>query len=176
MRAALVLALLAGCRAGFDPIDPPRDGGPIDDARDAIDDAIDATDAAPGVCAPAPCTAAGGTCTANVCVIQETSESAVTCPSGMPCRIECTGPGRPCRDGVSCGGATVCELRCIGYRACQDGAACMDSEGTVTCNGGEACEAGITVGPNGTCTSHCCGDSETCIGGVATCANDGVCI
>jgi len=174
VRRALLLTILVACRAGFDPIDRKMDGGPMDGAGDAIT-AIDAIDAAPGVCVVAACQAAGGMCQANTCVIARTSESAVTCPDGMACRVECTGSGRPCRDGASCGGATVCELRCIGYRACQDGAACMDSECTVTCDGPEACEAGITVGPGGTCTSHCCGDAETCAGGVATCTNDAIC-
>lgn len=108
-------------------------------------------------------------------MIASTVEAAVTCPSGMPCRIECTGANRPCRNGASCGGATVCELRCIGYRACQFGASCGTSSScAVTCDGEEACENGIRTESTGTCTGHCCG-LDACLQGVGSCSRDAVC-
>jgi hypothetical protein len=175
----IVLAMLAGCRIGYDQLaledviddgdGGARDGGSISTSRDG------GIDAAPGLCADPPCAGAGGVCIDNVCVIQETNETAHTCPAGMPCRIECTGAGRPCRDGVSCGDATICELQCIGFRACQDGASCGTAgECTVTCEGEEACESGITSSAGTTCVAHCCG-LDACASGVGNCTSDAVC-
>jgi hypothetical protein len=164
MRWMVALALVA-CRYGFDERSLERDA--------AIDSTggIDARDG----CEPVACAMAGGACAGDTCEISNNgSESAIRCPAGMPCRISCTTGTRPCRDGVSCLGATTCEVLCIGFRACQDGVDCADSTCTVTCDGTEACEEGILVGPAGTCTSHCCGD-EACANGVDTCVNDGAC-
>ena len=161
------MVAFAACRRGFDPIEQGADAP--EDTTSEVDDA------APGVCTDAPCNASGGTCVGATCVIARTSESAVTCPSGMPCRIECTGAGRPCRDGASCGGATVCELRCIGYRACQVGASCGTAQScTVTCDGEAACEDGVRPESTGSCTGHCCGLSA-CALGVGSCSLDAVC-
>jgi len=170
--AAIMFA--AGCRLGFES-PTSRDASDVFDS--SPDDPVDSSgpDVAPGTCVQLVCAAAGGNCDGDTCVILQTAESAVTCPAGMPCRVECTGAGRPCRDGASCGAATTCELRCIGYRACQSGASCGTAPTcTVTCDGEEACESGITPG-SATCTSHCCG-LDACIGGVGSCANDAVCI
>ena len=165
VRGVLVLVVVVGCRAGFDPIDRRGDAGSGDAGPDA----------APGLCADPACLAAGGACIANTCVIIQIGEGARTCPAGMPCRIECTGTERPCRDGASCGEATICELRCIGDRACQDGASCgTASTCTVTCDGEEACEEGISAGPGTACTSHCCG-TEACSSGVGSCTTDAIC-
>lgn len=162
----MVLLGLTACRLGFDPAEPPGT---------TIDAAVILPEAGSPLCVDQECESVGGTCINGVCAIARTGESAVTCPAGMPCRIECTGTGRPCRDGASCGDASSCELRCIGYRACQDGASCGSATScTVTCDGEEACENGITAIAPTTCTSHCCG-VEACLGGTGVCTNDAVC-
>lgn len=165
----LVVVVSTACRLGFDS---PRTDRMVDAPAPLIDATfIDGN----GACEPVACAAADGSCVANVCVIAATAETAVMCPTGMACRIECTGSGRPCRDGASCGAATECELRCIGYRACQSGASCGTAPScTVTCDGEEACEDGISTGAGTSCTSHCCGP-EACSQGVGSCVNDAVC-
>lgn len=170
VRALLFLVVATtACRVGFDPskTDPTGDApAPLADAP-----FIDGN----GACEQVACAASGGSCTANVCVIAATAETAVMCPTGMACRIECTGSGRPCRDGASCGAATDCELRCIGYRACQAGASCGTAPiCTVTCDGEEACQDGISTSAGTSCTSHCCG-LGACLLGVGSCSQDATC-
>jgi hypothetical protein len=171
VRTLVVVVVLAGCRFAFDPL-----GGDNGGLGDGGLGEGGLGDGAGPPCEPVACGAAGGLCQAETCVILQTDETAVTCPAGMACRIECTGNNRPCRDGASCGDATTCELRCIGDRACQLGTSCGTAPTClVTCNGSEACESGITVGPGTTCTSHCCG-TDACLGGVGSCSIDATCI
>lgn len=165
----LVLIVAAGCRLAFDRSEPEQ----LPDAKLFLDAPVVPVDAAP--CSSAACAAAGGTCVNDTCEIVEKSERLVTCPAGVACRVICDdASSRPCRDGVRCGGAPSCDVRCIGYRACQAGVDCAGAACAVVCNGSDACENGITVGPVGQCTSHCCGPSA-CAGGVATCTNDNSC-
>ena len=118
------------------------------------------------------CPAAGGTCVGDVCLIAGTGESLVSCPAGVPCEVDCTHAGQPCRDGVRCAGATTCTVICVGTRACQAGVDCAASACTVTCNGDNACEGGIRG--SGACTSHCCGVGA-CALGTGECVNDNQC-
>lgn len=152
------------------------------------------------VCVQATCSAAGGTCEQGWCVIDSDSNGEVTCPAGMPCTVICDEQDK-CKNGVKCGLATSCVVRCTADAACQDrgvdcGSAatcnvtctgssacqhgsngnrsveCRASACEVTCSGSGACQDGIDV-DTGTCESHCCGDA--CEGGTDTCINDNVC-
>lgn len=129
-------------------------------------------DPAPIACATV-CGAAGGTCVGEICRIVGTGESLVRCPDGVACEVLCTHLGQPCRDGVSCAGATTCTVSCVGTRACQGFVDCADSVCNVTCKGDEACEGGILTS-GGTCTSHCCG-TEACAFGTGECVSDNQC-
>ena len=154
--------------------DAPRDDAATDAPRDAA-----ATDAPPhdtpaGPCSEPSCMAAGGSCVGSMCEIVARSEAAAACPTGMPCRVLCVDGSRPCRDGVSCGAAGSCEVRCVGNRACQDGVDCGTSACEVTCSGTDACEAGVRGGAGGSCTSHCC--AGACAGGVTSCTQDSTCL
>lgn len=178
LAAMLVTAVaLAACftkpdRVGLDPDDP--DARPRADARAESD------------CIADPCDAAGGTCDGDVCVIETSGQGRVTCPAGMPCRVECSGRDA-CRNGVDCDGATTCDVRCIGENACRDmgvdcgtvdiclvhcegkkacehggggpqadSVECNQSTCEVTCDGEDTCNEGVDVGPGGICTAHCC--------------------
>lgn len=169
-----ILAVVGACRIGFDETVGVSDAPISGDASDASRGDASVADASLVPCVSTTCNAAGGSCVDGTCEIANNGEVAIACPAGMPCRVLCLAGSRPCRDGVSCAGATSCEVHCIGFRACQYGVDCADSTCAVTCNGDEACETGIMVGPGGTCTSHCCG-VDACLGGIGTCAGDAVC-
>jgi hypothetical protein len=168
LTVAAVLAM-ASCRLGF---------GPGDDAPQGVDDALPAPVDAPrtmppgdaGTCDPVACSAAGGACITGACELVASSEAALACPAGMPCRLVCEGY-RFCREGASCAGAPWCEVACLGFRACQTGVSCGTAQCQVACLGEEACEGGITVEAGGTCTARCCG-IEACNGGTSTCTLD----
>lgn len=128
----------------------------------------------------------------------------VRCPAGEPCRVICTGSGvcqggvdcggattcdvtckgtGACQGGVDCGSAATCVVSCSGdMGACQLGQItsgngsvdCANSSCDVTCSGFVSCQDGISVGPTGMCTSHCC--AGACMGGVDSCVNDTMCL
>lgn len=135
------------------------DGAP-DAARDADADAL--VDAG----CPAACT---GGCVGATCVIADPSGN-VTCPSGRPCRVQCSNCDSTtitCADGP-------CTVVCTGNDACNSvtidalGAAsfCLD------CSGGPGCN-GLTCNDLPACTKRC----ATCnsIGSCDTCSDVASC-
>jgi hypothetical protein len=171
------LAGLTGCFTKPDRVDRDPDAP---DARPRVDARPDTA------CVAGPCNAAGGACEDDVCVIEQSTEGRVTCPTGMPCRVVCSGMDA-CRAGVDCGGATTCDVRCVGENACRDAGVdcgvaatclvhcegkkacehggggpqgdsveCNQSTCEVTCDGEDTCNDGIDVGGGGTCAAHCC--------------------
>jgi hypothetical protein len=194
----IVVVAMAGCFSKPDRVG----GGETVDATNMKDSSTPDTPVGTDLCMPAMaiCQTAGGTCVAGTCVIDHTSAAAVTCPSGMPCKINCLGvdacdAGVKCgnattcsvrcqatqcsTNGVDCGTAATCDVRCIGTDACRQGAGadasveCRASMCTVTCDGANACLDGIDVDTGGTCASHCCDTS--CAGGTDTCTRDAIC-
>jgi hypothetical protein len=179
----LVLGVLASCVSKPDrrtalPAEP--DAAPLDAAPD-----VAMPPDAPDLCVVDTCEAAGGECMNGTCVIERTTATFVTCPTGMPCQVECTGKDA-CKPGVSCGGATACavlcdndtactdhgvdcataatcDVTCTGSTACQHhvtsgmyAVECGSSDCRVTCTGQSACQDGIGGTTSGTCVGLCC--------------------
>jgi hypothetical protein len=118
---------------------------------------IEAPDAAAlEACRQACGTVDGGTCDGATCVITCATTgacpSAMVCPPGVPCHVQCTAK-QACRS-VSCGDASACEIDCVGERAC-DGNVLSNSEtSAIACNGKEACHGNVTCNGD-TCAITC---------------------
>ena len=124
------------------PVDARADAGAVSDARPP--------DASLATCTTGACGAAGGTCIGNVCTITG-SGSAITCPAGMSCEVDCT-QGGSCQNGVTCGLATSCYLRCTAMNACGgSGIDCGAGGCRIDCTVNHACDNQVVVGA---CTRH----------------------
>lgn len=151
--------------AGPPPVDtnpnPGIDASVMIDAR-PLDAPVDASKA----CSSTVCVAAGGTCNNGTCVIVGAG-SPITCPPGMPCEVDCTAGGA-CQNGVSCGTATSCYIRCDGMNTCGgSGINCVGTDCVIDCVVNHACDNQAVLG-SGSCTRHCCA-SNACTGSLGGC-------
>jgi hypothetical protein len=176
------LAVLAGC--SFDPrtdnTPPPSDTALPDAATDGAQQVVDAgdPDATPrDLCLQdiAACTDANGVCVNGTCTITQPTTGGVTCPNGMPCKVNCSTAENSCQSGlVRCAGATTCDVTCGGASACQDnGVDCGSATVcTVLCDGASACQHGVNgqdraiLCRGSDCTVTCKGSGSTCQDGI----------
>ena len=94
----------------------------------------------PALCVDEPCIAAGGVCTGGACVFScndDGSCATVTCPAGMPCRVDCVGM-HTCSQNIDCSMAVSCNVQCSGANTCGD---LMSTPALVACPvGGGSCD------------------------------------
>ncbi len=178
MRAPLLIGLL-GIPLGLGCVSKPdRPGGSLD---------------APALCDESRCGAAGGACMNGACTIEGRAGMHYECPSGMPCRVVCSGSDacdyvlckdatscdvicsgdNACRFGVGCDTADTCTIRCSGDDSCQGSQGlpaigCYSTTCDVRCTGKHSCTNGIAVDPAGMCTAACCNGAD-CTGKTDTC-------
>ena len=198
LRIAFVVVLVgAGFACGLDvlgggPSDDVNDGGqeastldqsrPETDAREDVnevelDGGLDGEppfdlDAAQqkclGLCEAGTCEA--GTCNIDCSGSAACAGSAVVCPPGIPCGVNCAG-SNACTEGVDCTGSTACNVVCNGSNACTNAAvACSGSRCSVVCNGSGSCSQGI-VCDAGRCDLACRG-SASCANAPVTCTSN----
>lgn len=144
-----------------------EDGAPGTGTDAAGTDAADASSvdaAAPDSGAYAKCLSACkgpdaiGCTDDGTCVVGGVDSSkVVTCPGGVPCRVDCKNPN-DCAQGVDCGGATSCTVNCTGDNTCvSNGVKCGGTSCDITCTGANACANGASC----TASDHC---GITCVG------------
>ena len=123
-----------------------------------------------------------GDCRLGICVIDcsgfNSCSTGMTCPAGVPCRVDCTDGG--CEGPIDCGQASSCEINC-GSSGCSDTLKCGGSECHVICGGTSSCAAEIDCTAQ-RCSIECSGTSScdgkiTCSGADCTvdCGGTSVC-
>jgi hypothetical protein len=171
-----------------DPDASEIDASPMIDARMIDARMIDAR-MIDGASCPWVCN--GGCLQDGTCVITcgaGQCNGGVTCPSGRPCDVTCSGTGA-CEFGVvDCTQASSCNITCSGTDACDAGVNCAGTSCAVNCSGNAACEDGgvdctalacsiICSGQNA-CDAHVCCNGLDCVnaGGSLGCqSNNGGC-
>lgn len=136
---------------------PGRDGAPSDAAApDAQLDAGGADSGCPAVC--------NDGCLGGDCRVRNPT-SAVTCPAGMACLVQCA--QKPCRN-IDCTAATSCEVECGANQGC-DGItiSCGSGPCLVECADMQGCNSvSISAGASAAFCIDCQGDdgcnSVTC--------------
>lgn len=138
--------------------------GPDAEGKDAeppttIDGGPDA-----GFC-PATCSAG---CAGGTCVIEATGAN-VTCPAGLPCRVQCTGTA--CTGSITCAAGAACQVVCTGEDACKGTRFVAGAAASlcVRCEGKQSCDTTTCSAPT-TCGAVCSGtDSCKKIGDGCSC-------
>ena len=107
------------------------------------------------------CLAAGGACLSGTCVIASVSDASISCPSGMPCLIECT-TMNGCKGSITCGQATSCTIDCQLMNACEGASInCQTAGCTLICRQDNTCmNDSLACSPN-TCAMDCCADANS---------------
>ncbi len=164
---AIACAVFAGCltrphvdlAAGEPEIDATTGleatQGPTD-----LDGGADVTvaddDAALRACREACSAVDGGGCDGGVCVIACNATGAcqttITCPPGVPCRVECT-QKQACK-AVTCGDASTCSIFCYGEQACDGNVGSNAEASEIQCVGKEACRGNVSC-TGASCTVSC---------------------
>lgn len=132
-------------------------------------------------CASA-CTDPRAKCVAAVCTFVN-SDGPVTCPAGVPCRVEEAQKGA-----IDCGLASFCEVVCGadgGGGRCRGGITCGPGPCKIVCGGGGGgsnCSGKMDCGESCACEVAClngCDATPVCAAGCAvdekTCTADGAC-
>jgi len=182
-RLLLVAAALLPCLAcaqilGLEDrvLDPRTDAAGDAAAGDArATDAPANGDAPSGGDAQGTCPGECTSCLDGVCQIDcgagECTDG-VTCPPGLPCRVNCVG-SQACEKGVvDCSEAAQCDIVCDGTDACDYGVICGGTQCSVRCTGSAACEDKGVLCNAASCSIVCDGD-RTCYHQV--CCNGGDC-
>jgi hypothetical protein len=134
------------------------DAGPIDGSR---------PDAA--VC-PSQCTSCNlqtRTCKVDCAVSPATCNSAITCPAGFNCDIQCSTPNS-CRQGIDCQDGESCNIVCKGSNSCRnvlcgEGPCKTDCSGVQACRNiacGNSCACDVTCAQQATCEGVTCSEVQ----------------
>lgn len=122
-------------------------------SRDATQDA-NAADASVATCEEV----CPGTCVNGRCNITD-PQTAVTCPDGVYCSVNCSGDSS-CGETINCG-TGPCTVTCSGSGSCSGAIACGPSIDCAISCAQETCYGRITCGP-GPCLIDCAAGEQTC--------------
>src|SRR5262245_16815359 len=148
--------------------EPTTDGGTSADVESEAT-VSDAPIAEAGQSCASAC-AGIGDCRLGICVIDcsgfNACSTGMTCPAGVPCRIDCSDGG--CQGPIDCGQASSCEIDC-GSNGCSDTLKCGGSECHIICGGTSSCDAAIDCTAQ-RCDIECSGTSSC--NGKISCSGD----
>lgn len=91
------------------------------------------------------------------------SMTAVVCPAGWNCDIECNRTN-DCRFGVNCTNAASCAVECKGGGACR-GVTCGEGKCDVLCSGFNSCSSMVNCNNSCECDVACTGQGTQTCGG-----------
>jgi hypothetical protein len=161
-----------GSPFGFPPQGTGDSGGCSDTPSETAppcptDGGVDANGGSADASCEALCPAAGGACVDGGCQIACTQCSGTVCPPGLPCTVNCGGPGS-CSD-IDCGRASSCDVVCKGAGGSNcAGVRCLSPSCLVHCEGNDACTGAVELGGK-TAKLECVG-ANACLAAVTCCA------